>query len=75
MAKTVEKMTDEELARRRDALAKQRSEVREEQVAVQAEIDLRAALAAMPGEARRVVELRLGGGVRPEGAADAKGGN
>jgi hypothetical protein len=51
-------------------LAAKRTEIREAQVAVQAEIDFRAALDAMPDASRRIVQIRLAGGVAPVGGAE-----
>lgn len=56
-----------DLERLRDDLAAQRTSIRLQQVAVASELELRAALAAMTPETRRVVELRLGGSIKPEG--------
>jgi hypothetical protein len=70
VAKGVTKMSMEELEAKRDELAKQRTAVREEQVAVQAEIDLRIAMQSMPDSARRVVLERMGGTVESEGGTN-----
>ena len=59
MAKSIEKMNDAELEERAQKLGAERTALREEQVAVQAEIDLRAALRSMPASARVALEGRL----------------
>lgn len=65
------KLSDEELEARRSELAEERTRVRLAQNEVQAEIDLRAALSSMSGPVRRIVEIRLGGTVTPEGKVSA----
>lgn len=49
-------------------LAAHRTVVREAQVAVGAELEIRAALERLSEPARRIVRVRLEGAVRPEGA-------
>lgn len=60
-------LSDEKLAELSSTLATERTRIRKQQVEVQAEIDLRAALATMPASARNLVNLRLEGGVAPTG--------
>ena len=66
MAK-LEQLSDEELDALSDELAAERTKVRLDQLEVQAERDLRRALASMPESSRRVVTIRLEGNISPTG--------
>lgn len=63
------KLSDDELAALDAELAAKRTEIRLEQIAVSAEIDLRRALGAMSAESRRIIHIRLEGGISPSGDA------
>lgn len=63
----ISSLSDERLSALADELAAERTRIREAQVEVQAELDIRAAVNAMPANARRIVKLRLEGGVAPSG--------
>ena len=63
------RMGDKDLQKLADNLAEQRTEIRLAQNAVGVELELRRSLAAMTPETRKVVRLRLDGGVAPTGEA------
>ncbi len=67
----VQRMSDDELREESDGLAEQRTEVRLRQNEVNAELEIRQALKALPAEAQRVVRIRLEGGIAPVGDANA----
>ena len=71
MAK-LERMTDEELEAKSAELAEQKRAIREEQNAVDAELETRRAIAQLSGPARRIVEARLAG--KSDSAGSAQGG-
>lgn len=64
--------TDEALAEKSAELADERTRVRLDQNAVNAEVELRRMLNDMSGAARHALVLRLTGGVPTTGAAEEK---
>lgn len=72
MTKSLSDMTDEELAAVAAGLAAQRTEIRQAQVAVQREQEVRAATANLSPETRRIVQIGLAGGLKAEGDVNKK---
>lgn len=72
MAKKIENMNDEELAKEADRLAEQRTEVRLAQNAVAQQQQIRAALATLPPETRNIVKITVEGNVVPAGEPQAQ---
>lgn len=70
--KNLSKMNDEELAAEAESLAKQRTEIRLRQNEVAQQQQIRAALATLPPETRRIVKIELEGNVVPAGEPQAK---
>lgn len=68
----VTKMSTEDLRAEQEQLAAERTRVRERQVAVAAELDLRSALDSMPAESARLVKLRLDGSIGPTGESEVQ---
>lgn len=67
MTTDVASLDDEALAAEAARLAALRTEIRLRQNEVQAEIDLRAALASMSGSSQNIIKIRLGGAIEPSG--------
>lgn len=69
--KDLSKLSDDELEALEADLAAERTSVRLRQNDVAAERDLRRALASLSPESRRIVSVRMGGELAPQGAAEA----
>lgn len=63
-------LTDAELEAERDRLAEVRTATRLAQLAVQAELDIRASIAAMSPATRAIFYQRVGGSIGPTGETE-----
>lgn len=70
MAKSIEKMTDDELAMEADRLATTRTEIRLQQNAITTEQETRKALSGVSGATREALSIRLGGDIIAAGEAE-----
>lgn len=70
--KALKNMGLEELQELHDKLALERTEIREKQVAVDAEIDIRRALSTLPPEAQKVIQVRMEGSLGADGEVVGK---
>jgi hypothetical protein len=65
--KKLSNMTDEELNAEAEKMAGERTDIRLKQLEVSREQEIRAALAAMSPETRRLIKITLEGGIAPQG--------
>lgn len=71
--KDLRELSDAQLDALDEDLRTQKRAIRDQQNAVEAERGLRRAMASMPDEARRILSLRLDGGIAPAGEAIMEG--
>ncbi len=69
MAKALDSLTDDELAEKEQALAKERTAIREQQLEVAAVRNARAALSGLSDQERTAI-IRLAGSVKSSGSTE-----